>query len=145
MRYDLIHRKAFVITVCMLLLTLGALSATPSAMAAGHSVTNISFNPSTPNLLVNNKDVKVSFSYATAQAGGVRIFARPFVGNAPAPNSAASGSPLYPTGTGTGSGTFTIKTGTVTVDRIRFQIWNANQTTLLFEAFLPVSFQFRAP
>lgn len=145
MRYDLIHRKAFTITVCVLLLTLGALSATPSAMAAGHSVTNISFNPSTPNILVNNKDVKVSFSYATTQAGGVRIHARPFVGGALAPNYAASGSPLYPTGTGTGSGTFTIKTGTVTVDRIRIQMWNASQTTLLFEAFLPVSFQFRAP
>jgi hypothetical protein len=145
MRYDLIHRKAVVVTVSVLLLTLGALSATPSAMAAGHSVTNVSFKPSTPNILVNNKDVSISFSYATTQVGGVRIHVRPFVGNALAPNYAASGSPLYPTGAGTGTGTFTIKTGTVTVDRVRIQMWNANQTTLLFEAFLPVHFQFRAP
>ena len=144
MRYEPIHRKTL-LKAGMILLTLVVLSNAPSAVAAGHSVTKVTLDPPNPNVLLHNQNVKVSFSYATTQAGGVRIFARPFVGNAPAPNYAASGSPLSATGSGTGNGTFTIKSGTVKVDRIRIQMWNANQSQLLFEAFLPVHFEFRAP
>ena len=144
MRYRLINWKAFVITA-MMLLSLATLSYGPGAAAAGHSVTNITLNPPTPNILVHNQSVTVSFSYATTQAGGVRIFARPLVGGSPAPNYSASGAPLSPTGSGTGTQNFTIKSGNVTVDHIRIQMWNANQTVLLFEAFLPVNYEFRAP
>ena len=144
MRYRLIDWKPF-ITAGMILLSLATLSYGPSVWAAGHSVTKVSLNPPTPNVLVHNQDVTVSFSYATTQSGGVRIFARPFVGASPAPGYAASGAGISPTGSGTGTQTFTIKTGTVTVNRIRIQMWNANQTQLLFEAFLPVHYEFRAP
>ncbi|HVP20619.1 MAG TPA: hypothetical protein VMS73_02040 [Anaerolineaceae bacterium] len=109
-------------------------------------VTNISLGPDTPNILRNNEDVTVNFSYSTTQAGGVRIFPRPYTNGSPSPNYAASGSPLYPqSATGTGSGTFTITTGKVVVDQIRFQIYDANQTTLLFDTFIPVYYLFGDP
>lgn len=113
--------------------------------AAGHSVTNITLNPPTPNILVHKQQVTVSFSYATSQPGGVRIFARPFVGNAPAPGYSASGADISPIGSGKGTQNFTINSGTVTVNRIRIQMWDAKQTQLLFEAFVPVHYEFRAP
>jgi hypothetical protein len=144
MRYRLIDWKTFT-TVGMILLSLATVSYGPSVSAAGHSVTKVTFNPPTPNVLVHNQNVTVSFSYATTQPGGVRIFARPFVGDSPAPSYAASGAGISPTGSGTGTQTFTITSGTVTVNRIRIQMWNASQTTLLFEAFLPVHYEFRAP
>ena len=137
MRYRLTNWKTF-ITATIFLFSL-------SVSAAGHSVTRITFTPPTPNVLLHNQRVTLSFSYATTQAGGVRIFARPFVGNSPAPNYAASPSGISPTGSGTGSQFFTITAGNVTVDRVRIQMWNAAQTTLLFEAFLPVHYEFRAP
>ena len=144
MRHRLINWKTFT-TVGMILLSLMSLSYGPIVSAAGHSVTKVTLNPPTPNILLHNQNVTVSFSYATTEPGGVRIFARPFVGASPAPNYAASGAGLSPSGSGTGTQTFTIKSGTVTVDRIRIQMWNANQTQLLFEAFLPVNYEFRAP
>ncbi len=106
-------------------------------------VSAIGLAPLTPNILLFGQNITVHFTYRTNQAGGVRIFPRPFTGSALTPNYAACGSPVYPVGTGTGSCTFTITDGTVTVNRIRFQIWNATQTTLLFSGFLPVSYQFR--
>ena len=112
------------------------------AISADHLVTQISLAPRTPNILQDNDSITISFSYTTSEAGGVRIFARPFTGGALTPSYAASGSPLYPVGTGVGSGNFTITTGNVTVDQIRFQMLDANQTTLLFEAFIPVHYQF---
>ena len=144
MRYRLIDWKTF-ITVGVTLLSLATLSAGPNVSAAGHSVTKVTLNPPTPNVLVHNQNVTVSFSYATTEPGGVRIFARPFVGASPAPGYAASGAGISPTGSGTGTQTFTITSGTVTVNRIRIQMWNAGQTQLLFEAFLPVHYEFRAP
>ena len=144
MRYRSITWKT-VITLGMILLSLASLSNAPIVSAAGHSVTKITLDPPTPNVLVHNQNVTVSFSYATTEPGGVRIFARPLVGTSPAPGYAASGAGISPTGSGTGTQTFTIKSGTVTVNRIRIQMWNASQTVLLFEAFLPVNYEFRAP
>ena len=112
---------------------------------AGNSVTRITFNPSTPNILLNNQKVNISFSYATTQPGGVHIFARPISGGSPTVNYAASGAPLSPTGTGTGTQYFTIITGNVTVDQVRFQMFTADQKQMLFEAFVPVHFEYLAP
>jgi len=133
------------VTIAVLLIALATMTYGPRASAAGHSVTNITLNPPTPNVLVHNRRVTISFAYATTQPGGVLIFARPFVGGAAAPGYAASPAGSTPTGSGTGTQWFTITSGTVTVDRIRIQMWNTAQTTLLFEAFLPVSYEFRAP
>lgn len=144
MRYKLTNWKAFFVTA-MMMLSLVTLSYGTIVVAAGHSVTNITLNPPTPNILVHNQKVTVSFSYATTQAGGVRIFARPFTGGAATPQYAASGAQVSPTGSGTGEQFFTITSGSVTVDRIQIQMWNADQSVLLFQAFLPVNYEFRAP
>ncbi len=107
-----------------------------------HLVTNITLTPDSPNILRTNVDVNLAFTYITNEPGGVRIWARPFTNGQLTPNYAAHGSPVYPTGSGQGTGSFTITNGTVEVDQIRFQIWDANQTELLFEAFLPVYYLF---
>jgi hypothetical protein len=127
----------------MLLMTLATLSDVPRVMAAGHSVTKITLDPPTPNILLNNQRVTISFSYATTQPGGVHIFARPFAGGSPATSYAASPAPISPTGSGTGTQFFTITSANVTVDQIRIQMFNADQTQVLFEAFVPVHYEFR--
>lgn len=133
------------LTLSLFVFAVGAVSYELNVSAAGHSITRISLNPPTPNLLVHNQRVNISFSYSTTQRGGVRIFARPFVGNSPAPAYAASPSGILRTGSGTGTQYFTITAGDVTVDRIRFQMYNADTTTVIYEAFIPVSYEFRAP
>jgi len=60
-----------------------------------------------------------------------------------ASNYAAHGSGIYPAGTGSGSGFFTITSGKVRITRIRFEIWNADQTIRLFRGFIPVNYQFK--
>lgn len=136
--------KTFITAGVILLLTV-TLAYGPSASAAGHSVTKFTLNPPTPNVLVHGQDIAVSYNYATTQPGGVRIFVRPFSGASLAPNYSASGSSILPTGSGTSTQHFTIKAGTVRVDRLRIQMTDANQSTVLFEAFLPVYYEFRAP
>jgi hypothetical protein len=111
---------------------------------AAQIVTGFTLRPDTPNVLTFGQDVSLSFSYSTRQTGGVRIFARPFTNGALTPNYAAHGSPVYPIGGGSGSGSFTITAGQAVVDQIRIQMWDANQTQLLFEAFLPVYYRFRS-
>lgn len=103
-----------------------------------NSVTNIEFNPDTPNVFKYGQNVNLTFNYTTNEEGGVRIFARPFSGAGLSPNYAAHGSPLYSVGSGGATGSFNLTAGPSVVDKVRIQMWNANQTKLLFEAFLPV-------
>jgi hypothetical protein len=107
-----------------------------------HSISNVTLDPPSPASLNTGHDVGVAFKYSTAEAGGVYIWARPVANGVPAPDYAASGSPLYPAGEGNGSGIFTIESGAVRVDQIRFQIWNADKSQLLYEFFVPVSYTF---
>ncbi len=109
---------------------------------AAHAISNVSATPASPNGLLFGENVNISFSYRTSEPGGVRIFPRPVTNGSLTPNYAASGSPLYATGSGTGTGNFTISQGRTTVDAIRFQMWNASQTTLLLEWFVPVNIHF---
>ena len=113
------------------------------AASAPNLVYNISFTPTTPNILKFGKNVTVRFSYDTNQAAGVRIFARPFSGAALTPNYAACPSGIYAAPTGTGSCSFTINSLNANVNRVRFQIYDATLTNLLYEIFVPVSFSFR--
>ena len=125
------------------LVTDTAVKIAPGLVSADHRVTQLGIAPRTPNILPFNKNVTVSFSYQTSEPGGVLIIARPFSGAAPTPNYAACSSPVYPASTGTGSCTFTVTSGATTVTRIRFQMWNTSQTTLLFETFIPVHYQYK--
>jgi len=154
------HRLRFVVTSLLILLmtfssSLGAGAAgstagtdlrvanSPQAVSADHLVSQITLAPRSPNILLFNQNITVSFSYQTTEASGVRIFVRPFTGTSLTPNYAACGSPLYAVGSGTGSCTITITGGATTVNSLRFQIWNDSQSTLLFETFIPVNYQFK--
>ena len=137
--------RAFPITLVFLALLLPAAAPTVAAAAsAEHLVTQIALTPRTPNILKNNQTVAISFNYTTTEAGGVRVFTLPFSGNAPTPHYAVNASPLYPVGSGAGACHFTITSGNATVTRIRFQMWNDSQTTLLYQTFIPISYQFKS-
>jgi len=99
--------------------------------------------PASPATLAFGSNVNVSFTYASNQ--GVRIFVRPVTGGSLTPNYAACASPLYAASSGSGTCTFTIASGSgpVTVDHLRFQVLNADQSALLFEALVPVSYTFQ--
>ena len=107
---------------------------------AGVNVTSPSAGAQGP--LLFNDQVNIAFNYNVGVAGGVRVFIRPFSGSGLSPNYAASGSGLY-TGTGTTTAQFTILPGTPTkVDSLRVQTYNADQSQLLTEYFIPVEYYF---
>jgi hypothetical protein len=134
---------ALAVVLLALALAPGIAVAEPDAVAASdHLVKNITLTPGNPNFVRLGQDVTVDFDYQTVEPGGVRIFARPFSGGAPSPGYLAGGSPVYPSGSGSGSNSFTINAGTAVVDAIRLQMLNADQSTLLFEAFIPVHYEF---
>lgn len=109
---------------------------------AANSVSNFKFNPIEPAALLFNQDVNLTFDYVTDQAGGARIFARPFSGGDLTPNYAAHGSPLYPAGFGNGAGSFNITASEAVVDHVRIQMKNADQSQLLYEELIPVNYHY---
>jgi hypothetical protein len=126
------------------ILFLAGLVAGGSALSAGHSVTDFTLSPATPNILNNNKYVTVTFSYTTTEPGGVIIFARPMTGDS-MPDYAASNADVSATGKGSVKQFFTVRSGNATVDRIRIQMFNADQSKLLLESYLPVHYEFQQP
>ena len=105
-----------------------------------HEVTDIVFNPVSPQTLCTGQAVDFTFSYTTGRDSGVRVFGRPFSDGELTPDRSAHASPLYPVGDGDGSGFFRVLSE-ATVDEVRFQMWDADQTQLLFETFVPVQYQ----
>ncbi len=121
-------------------LLLWVLVAVPLALpapAAGIAISNIQMDPAPAAAIQWNQNVTITFDYAVDVAGGARIFMRPFTHGSLTPHYSASGSPLYPVGSGSGSGTFRITSGETMIDEVRFQIYNADQTALLLEFFVP--------
>lgn len=134
---------ALAAVLLVLALSAGVAGAEPGAVAASdHLIKHILLDPPSPNFVRLGQDVTVSFDYQTVEPGGVRIFARPYSGGALSPGYLADASPLYPSGSGSGSNGFTISTGTVVVDQIWLRMFNAEQSQLLFEAFIPVHYGF---
>lgn len=119
-------------------------------------VKDIVFTPESPASLVFGEQVSITYNYETAEAGGVRILARPFTAGELTGGYSASGSSNHPVGTGAGSGDFTINAPSaamgesalqpIVVDQIRFQMTDDihNQSYLIAEFFVPVSFTFDA-
>ena len=107
-----------------------------------HSITNIGLSPPSPATLMPNDHVNITFDYATTEAGGVHIFARPFTNGSLTPGYWAHSSPFYPTGYGSGTGWFTIPYGNVMVDEIRFQMTEDDPNKLLLELFIPVEYRY---
>ncbi len=112
--------------------------------ALGIAISNIQLDPAPLAALQWNQNVNITFDYDVDVAGGVRIFARPCTHGSLTPNYSASGSPLYPSGSGSASASFTITSGEAMVDEIRFRIYNADQTVLLLEFFVPAFYYFGA-
>ena len=118
-------------------------------ITAAHSVTQLGLTPASPNILKFGQNITVTFNYDTTQVGGVRIFVRPISidpvtgADMLTPNYAACPSPIYPIGSGAGSCTFTITDVNATVEKIRIQMLNADQSVLLYNIKLPVMYKFR--
>ena len=110
-----------------------------------NSITNIELTPPSPATVEFNEHVDITFDYSANEEGGVRIFLLPYTSGSPTSQYAVSGSPLYPVGTGSGSGYFTITSGEVTVDQVRFEMTNADQSEELLEFFVPVKYHFGTP
>jgi hypothetical protein len=137
------YKSTWVHAICLVPLLAG-LAAAGNALGAGNSVTNFTLSPATPNILRNNDYVTVTFSYTTTEPGGVIIFARPITGDS-MPDYAASDAGVSATGKGSVKQSFTVRSGNSTVDRIRIQVFNADQSKLLLESYLPVHYEFQSP
>ena len=107
-----------------------------------HSITNIVLSPTSPATLMPNDYVNITFDYATTEANGVNIWARPFSNGSLTPGYGAHPSPDYPSGYGSGTGWFYIPYGNVAVDQIRFQMYDLSETVLLREVFIPVLYRY---
>jgi hypothetical protein len=107
-----------------------------------NEITNIRLSPESPDTLKIGERVNITFNYYTEEAGGVRIFVRPYTHGSRSPGYGAHGSPVYPPGSGDGSGWFTINSGRVTVDQLQFRMYNADQSKLLLEFYIRVSYNF---
>ena len=108
---------------------------------AANIVRRVVLNPASANILEAGIDQFIDYRYVTNEPGGVRIFARPLTGGLPTTDFVAHPSPVYPIGNRTASGWFTINSEAI-VDEVHIQMWNADETTLLFEVKLPVEYQF---
>ena len=108
-------------------------------------VSLVTLAPESPNTLAPGQRVNIAFKYTTNEAGGMRIFARPFTAGALTPGYSANPSPVYPVGSGMARGFFTILTAPATVDHVRIRMEDADQTRVLFETKIPVSYQFLQP
>ncbi|MBN2736030.1 MAG: hypothetical protein JXR70_03555 [Spirochaetales bacterium] len=104
------------------------------------TATITSLSPASPATILVNQQVTINFSYSISDPSGARIFIRPMTGNGTTPGYAASGSPLY-TGNGSSSATFSITSGNnVSIDRLRIQVYDADQSTLYFEDYRNVNY-----
>ena len=107
-----------------------------------HAIFNIQMTPPSPAALALSEHVDITFDYVTDEAGGVRIFVTAFTDGVLNPGQGVNPSPVYPIGGGSGTGFFTIHYVEDTVDEIRFQMLNADMSTVLLEFFIPVDYHF---
>jgi hypothetical protein len=70
------------------------------------------------------------------------VEAIPYTGTTPTANVTVTRSAVLPTGTGKGSSAFMVTAGPATVNAVRINVWDSTHTTLLFNVYLPVQFQF---
>ncbi|MEW6216764.1 MAG: PKD domain-containing protein, partial [Candidatus Bipolaricaulota bacterium] len=113
------------------------------ALPAAHAITNIRFDPPSSAALGFNDRVTFTFDYSTTDPGGVRVFATLMTGGSRSPGQGHGGYRLYPAGEGSGSAFFTISSVEQTVDQVHLQMWDSDQTRLLYETFVDVRFTFR--
>ncbi len=105
-------------------------------------IENIQTCVPSPARLENGQNIQVRYAYYNDEGQDTRVFVRPFSGGALSPNYAASPSAAYPVGPGTIADFFTISSSDVTVDQLRFQVTNNDQSQILAEYFIPVHLVF---
>ena len=110
-------------------------------ICAPHGLFNIQLNHGQYNRLPYGMALDMDFDYAADTAGDVRISARPFTDGELTPGYYASGSALLPA-SGSYSQNFFFDQDTDVTD-IRFQIFEADYTTLLYEFFIPYDIHWR--
>jgi hypothetical protein len=109
-----------------------------------HEITNIDMTPSSPASLAFNERVNISFDYYTDEADGVRIWATPWTNGERTPNSRYQGSAVLPAGDGSASRYFYVTSSPVTVDQVRFRMTNVDQSEVLVEFYVNVSYAYGA-
>ncbi len=109
---------------------------------ANNAISNVQCDISSPAALPLGQDLNFTFNYTSNHSGGGWIFTRPFTHGALSPNYAASGGAPFDSGDGSGTGYFTIDDGDVWVDSIRFQMTNSEQSVVLLDYFVPVTYHF---
>ncbi len=113
-----------------------------TSLFASTDICDISVGPDNKAAsFANGEQVTVTMGYSTDEAGGVRIYARPYTNGNLTPGYGANPSGLY-TGSGTATGWFTIISGTAIVDEISIEVFAADNVTLLRRFWIPVRFQF---
>lgn len=98
--------------------------------------------PASPAHLENGERVVIRWDYYNDEGQDTRVFVRPYTNGALTPGYAASGSPVYATGSGAANDFFTITAGNVIVDQLHFQVVSSDQSTTFAEYFLPVHYEF---
>jgi hypothetical protein len=112
---------------------------------SSHAVSDLSIAPPTPNIRPYEQKVTVSYKYRTTDTAGVKIFISPFSQGKATPNSFTNSVPTpLPSGEGNSSSWFYVKNQPATVDQLRIQMYTADQSALLFEAFIPVHFEYQS-
>jgi len=110
-------------------------------ICAPHGLFNIHMDHGQYNRLPYGKNLNIDFDYAADTPGEVRISARPFTDGTLSPGYFASGSALLPS-IGSYSQQFYFDQDTDVTD-IRFQIFEADFSTLLYEFFIPYDIHWR--
>jgi hypothetical protein len=123
----------------------GVLQKAAAFAPAEHLVHSTVLTPPTPNTVAFGSDITVTASYKTTEPSGVLIFFQPMTGAKLTPNYNSLGSSFYSAASGTATTTFHIVSGNsrTRITRVRCEMWNANQTTLLYRAYIPVNWRIR--
>ncbi len=110
-----------------------------------HNISNVVFDPETPNQLNFGEKVKISFDYCTNDKTAVYIFIHPFSGGNILSNYLFDGGRIYHPWQSKGEVGFTFKLqpDIVIVDQLRFRIMNIVQTEIIYEFFVPINYTFQ--
>ncbi len=108
---------------------------------AANIVSAIAMLPRSPNVILVNQKISITFHYDTTAVSGVIVTAAPFTGSAVTASATTCKTAVLPVGKGTGTCAISVGAGPVNVSGILFRMWDSLQKTILFQALVPVSYQ----
>lgn len=110
---------------------------------ATNVVARVVLSPRSPNIVLINQQITLSFFYNTTSTTGAVVTGTAMSGTTATATATNCKTAVLAVGSGTGTCMLSVGTGGVQVTGIRFQMWNAGHTALLFQATLPVNYQIR--